>query len=88
MSVSLELLTQILAKVGISSSHEEEILTVAIKDSNTPPETNEDSTSENSYASDDFEEDNEEELQQDLSEEKHTYESLSTMVPGKHSRLD
>jgi hypothetical protein len=38
MSVRLELLTQILAKVRISSSQEEEILTT-IKDSNTPPET-------------------------------------------------
>jgi hypothetical protein len=51
MSVSLELLTWILAKAGISSSQEEEILTT-IKDSNTPPETIEDSTFENSYASD------------------------------------
>jgi hypothetical protein len=52
MSVSLELLTQILMKVGISSSLEEEILT-AIKDSNTPPATNEDSTSKEPYIFDD-----------------------------------
>jgi hypothetical protein len=76
MSVILELLTHILAKSGISSSQEEEILT-AIKDSNTPPEAIEDSTSEKSYASDDeqtFEqemEEGEEELQQDLSEGNH-----------------
>ena len=52
MSFSLELLTQILEEVGISSSLEEEILT-RIKDSNTPPETIEDPTSKDSYASDD-----------------------------------
>jgi hypothetical protein len=81
MSVSLELLTQILADVGISSSLEGEILT-RIKDSNTPPETIEDSTSEESCISDDeqsFEqeiEEDEEELQHDLSEENRAYESL------------
>jgi hypothetical protein len=81
MSVILKLLTQILAKVGISSSQEEEILT-AIKDSITPPVTNEDSTSEDSYTLDDeqtFEqeiEEDEEELQQDPREEKCTYESI------------
>jgi hypothetical protein len=52
MSVTLELLTQILADVGISSSLEEEILT-RIKESNTPPRTIEDLTSEDSYAFDD-----------------------------------
>ena len=51
MSVSLEPLTQILAEVGISSSLEEEILT-RIKGSTTPQETNEDSTSEESFISD------------------------------------
>ena len=51
MSFSLELLTQILAEVGISSSLEEEILT-RIKSSTTLQETNEDSTSEESYTSD------------------------------------
>ena len=39
MSISLERLTQILAKVGISSSQEEEILT-AIKDETPLPEAN------------------------------------------------
>jgi hypothetical protein len=93
MSVSLELLTQILAKVGISSSQEEEILT-AIKDSNTPPATNEDSRSEDSYALDDeqtFEqeiEEDEEELQQDLSEEKRAYESIIEQWFQVSTRLD
>jgi hypothetical protein len=45
MSVILEQLAQILAKAGISSSQEEEILTAA-QSLNTPPETNEESTSE------------------------------------------
>jgi hypothetical protein len=52
MSVSLELLTQILVDIEISSSLEGEILT-RIKDSNTPPETIEDSTSEESCIFDD-----------------------------------
>ena len=39
MSISLEKLTQILAKSGISSSQEEEIL-IAAKDVITPPDTN------------------------------------------------
>jgi hypothetical protein len=75
MNFILELLTQILADVGISSSQEEEILT-RIKDSNTPPETIEDPTSEDSYASDEEQliekeiEEDEEELQHDLSEEQ------------------
>ena len=51
MSVSLELLTEILAKVTISSSQEEEILT-AIKNPTTPPEVMEDSTSKEFYTSD------------------------------------
>ena len=51
MSVSLELLTEILAKVGISSSQEEEILT-AIKNATTPLEAKEESTSEEFYTSD------------------------------------
>jgi hypothetical protein len=66
MSVSLEQLAQILVKVRISSSHEEEILTVA-QSLNTPPETNEELTSE------ELEEDNEE-MQHDLSEGNCTYE--------------
>ena len=40
MRVSLELLTEILAKAGISSSQEEEIL-IAIKNATTPPEAKE-----------------------------------------------
>ena len=52
MSISLEKLTQILAKTGISSSLEEEILT-AVKDEITPPEANkEESTFEESCISD------------------------------------
>ena len=39
MSISLEQLTQILAKVGISSSQEEGIL-IAAKDVINPPDTN------------------------------------------------
>ena len=39
MSIILEKLTQILAKVGIFSSHEEEIL-IAVKDVITPLDTN------------------------------------------------
>jgi len=52
MSFNLELLTQIPADIGVSSSLEDEILT-RIKGSNTPPETNKDLTSEDSYASND-----------------------------------
>ena len=51
MSVSLELLTEIPAKVGISSSQEEEILT-AIKDSTTPLEAKEEVTSKEFYTAD------------------------------------
>ena len=47
MSLSLEQLTQILAKVGISSSHEEEILT-ADERLITPLATNKESTFEES----------------------------------------
>jgi hypothetical protein len=93
MSVSLELLNQILVKVGISSSQEEEIL-ITIKDSNTPPATNDDSTSEDSYALDEkqaFEqeiEEDEEELQQDLSKEKRAYESIIEQWFQVSTRLD
>jgi hypothetical protein len=93
MSVILELLTHILADVGISSSLEGEILT-RIKDSNTPLETIEDSTSEESCISDDkqsFEQEikeDEEELQHDLSEEQHTYESLIERWFQASTRLD
>ena len=93
MSVILELLTQILAKFGISSSQEEEILTT-IKDSNTPPATNEVSRSKDSYALDDeqtFEQEikeDEEELQQDLSEGNRAYESYIEQWFQVSTRLD
>ena len=93
MNVSLELVTQILADVEISSSHEEEILT-RIKHSNTPPETIDDPTSEDSDASDDEQliekeiEEDEEELQHDLSEEHCTYESLIDKWFQVSTRLD
>ena len=52
MSISLEQLTQILGKAGISSSQEEEIL-IAFKDVSTPPHTSkEESTFEESRTSD------------------------------------
>jgi hypothetical protein len=93
MNVSLELLTQILVDVGISSSHEEEILT-RIKHSNTPPETIDDPTSEDSDASDEEQliekeiKEDEEELQHDLREEQHTYESLIKRWFQVSTRLD
>jgi hypothetical protein len=65
MSVNLEQLAQILAKDGISSSQEEEILTTA-QSLNTPPEMNEESTYE------ELEEETEE-LQHDLSKGNHAY---------------
>jgi hypothetical protein len=82
-----------LADVGISSSQEEEILT-SIKDSNNPPETIEDPTSEDLYAPDDKQlikneiEEDEEELQHDLSEEQHAYESLIEKWSQISTRLD
>lgn len=99
MSFSLELLTQILAKVGISSSLEEEILT-RIKGSTTPQEINEDSTSEESCVSDDeqsFEQEIEEEeqqikeeqeLQHDLSERNFAYQSFIKQWFQVSTRLD
>ena len=51
VSLDLELLTEILAKAGISSSQEEEILT-AIKNATTPPEAKEELTPEEFYTSD------------------------------------
>lgn len=66
MSSSLELLTQILGEVEISSSLEKEILR-RIERSTTHQEINEDSTSEESYVSDgeqSFEQEIEEEEQQ------------------------
>ena len=93
MSFSLELLTQILAEVGISSSLEEEILT-RIKCSTNPQETNEDLTSEESCISDDeqsFEQENkeeEEELQHDLSKRNRAYQSLIEQWFQVSTRLD
>ena len=65
MNLSLEQLTQILAKVGISFSHKEEILT-AVEGLITPPTTNNESTYQEPCTSDDeqlckqeIEEDNE-----------------------------
>ena len=82
MSISLEQLTQILAKVGISSSHEEEILTAAESLITPPP------TTENSYASEqEIKEDNEE-LQHDLSEVNCAYESLIEQWFQACTRLD
>ena len=80
MSVSLEQLAHILAKIRVSSSLEEEILTAA-ESLNTPSETNEESASEDSCIFDDkqsFEQEIDEddkELQHDLSEGKCAYES-------------
>ena len=76
MSVSLELLTEILAKVGISSSQEEEILT-AIKDATTPLEVKEEVTSEELYTADNEQacekeiEENEEGVSGELNKEEH-----------------
>jgi hypothetical protein len=72
MSISLEQLTQILAKAGISSSQEEEIL-IAAESLITPPETDNESTHEECKQEE--EEDNEE-LQHDVSETNYAYESL------------
>jgi len=81
MSVCLEQLAQILAKVGISSSQEEEILTV-IKALNAPPEAKEELIVEESCVSDDeklFEqkiEEDEEGVSGELNpKEHHVYES-------------
>jgi hypothetical protein len=72
MSTSLEQLTQILAKAGISSSQEEDIL-IAAESLITPLEIDNESTHEE-YKQEE-EEDNEE-LQHDLSETNYAYESL------------
>jgi hypothetical protein len=80
MSLILEQLTHILAKVGISSSHEEEILTAAMS-LITPPAVNEESIFEGSstfneeqLCEQEIQEDNEE-LQHDLKEGNRAYES-------------
>jgi hypothetical protein len=77
----LEQLTQILAKVGISSSLEEEIL-IAVESLFTPPEANAESTyegpctfNEEPLGMQEVEEDNEE-LEHDLSKTNYAYESL------------
>ena len=81
MSISLEQLTQILAKVGIPSSWEEEILTVD-ESLITPPEANDASTYEALCTSDDeqlhkqeIKEDNKE-LRHDLRSENYAYEII------------
>jgi hypothetical protein len=93
MSVSLEQLTQILAKVGISSSHKEEILT-AVEGLITPPTTNDESTYEALCTSDDeqlykqeIKEDNEE-LRHDLRSENYAYESIIERWFQAGTRLD
>ena len=80
MSLSLEQLTQILAKVGIFSSLEEEILTAA-ESLITPPRIDEELAYKKSYTFDgeqsckkEIEEDHEE-LQHDLRSENYAYES-------------
>ena len=79
MSLSLEQFTQILAKVGISSSHEEEILKVDER-LITPPAMNKESTYEESCTYDDKQsckqviEEDHEELQHDLMNENYAYE--------------
>ena len=80
MSLILEQLTQILAKVAISSSLEKEILTAA-ESLITPPATNKESTYEESYTFDDRQscekevQGNNNELQHDLRSENYAYES-------------
>ena len=81
MNLSLEQLTQVLAKFRISSSLEEEILTVAGR-LITPLEANEESTYEEPYifneeplGMQEVKEDSEE-LQHDLSKTNYAYESL------------
>ena len=79
MNIRFEQLTQILAKAGISSSQEDEILT-AVKDLNSSLEKKDELTFEESCASDGeelFEQENEEEVSSELNEDvNHEYESL------------
>ena len=93
MSVSLEQLTQILAKVGISSSHKEDILTTT-EGLITPPTTNEESTYEEACIFNDeqsceqeIEEDNEE-LRHDLRSENYAYENIIEQCFQAGTRLD
>ena len=81
MNLSLEQITQILAKIRVSSSLEEEILT-AVEILFTPPEANEESTyegpctfNEEPLGVKEVEEDNEE-FSHDLSKTNYTCESL------------
>ena len=79
MNITLEQLSQILAKDGISSSQENEILTT-IKDLATPPEAKEESTLEESNEEQLFEQEIEEDQKENASKlnqnGNHTYESL------------
>ena len=90
MNLILERLTQILAKVGISSSLEEEILT-AIKDEITPPQANkEESTFEESCISNEehlFELDIEEDEER-ISSDHHANESYVKQWFQVSIRLD
>ena len=93
MNLSLEQLTQILAKVGVSSSLEEEILT-ASESWFTPLETNEESTyeepcifNEEPLGLQEVKEDSEE-LQHDLIKTNYTYESLIERWFQASTRLD
>ena len=93
MSVSLEQLTQILAKVRISSSHKEYILTTA-EGLITPPKTKDESTYEEACIFNDeqlceqeIEEDNKE-LRHDLRSENYAYESIIERWFQAGTRLD
>jgi hypothetical protein len=92
LRISLELLTHDLAKARVSSSQEEEILR-EIKDLTTPSEATEESSSEDSCASNGeqlFEqeiEEDEEELQHEH-EVNHAYESLIEQWFQVSTRLD
>jgi hypothetical protein len=80
MSVILEQLAQILAKAGISSSQEEEILK-GTQRLNTPPEMNEESTYK------EIEEDNEE-FQHDLNKGNYAYKIYIEQWFQVTTRLD
>ncbi len=82
MSISLEKLAQILTKVEISSSMEEDILTAA-ESLITPPSMNEKSCALEQQ----IEEENKE-LQHDLSEENCAYENLIEQCFQALTRLD
>ena len=93
MSISLEQLTQILAKVGIPSSWEEEILTTN-ESLITPLEANKETTYKEPCTSDDeqlceqeIDEDNEE-LRHDLRSENYAYESIIERWFQQDTRLD